>query len=52
MHAYTFLHFNDWGGWRCWWTDFVPGAIHNPVAIKLVVSGLLIGHICTSVLAS
>ena len=29
------------GGWRCWWTDFVPEAIHNPVAIKLLVSGLL-----------
>ena len=27
--------------WRCWWTDFVPKAIHNPVAIKLLVSGLL-----------
>ena len=28
---------------RCWWTDFVPEAIHNPVglAIKLLVSGLL-----------
>ena len=25
----------------CWWTDFVPEAIHNPVAIKLLVSGLL-----------
>ena len=30
-----------WDGWRCWWTDFVPEAIHNPVAIKLLVSGLL-----------
>ena len=29
------------GGWRCWWTDFVPEAIHNPVAIKLLVLGLL-----------
>ena len=28
------------------WTDFVPEAIHNQVAIKLLVSGLLIGHIC------
>ena len=33
--------FINWDGWRCWWTDFVPGAIHNPVAIKLLVSGLL-----------
>ena len=29
-------------GWRCWWTDFVPEAIHNPVAIKLLVSGLFL----------
>ena len=30
------------------WKDFVPDAIHNPVhvAIKLLVSGLLTGHIC------
>ena len=28
------------------WTDFVPEAIHNSVAIKLLVSGLLTGHIC------
>ena len=28
------------------WTDFVPEAIHNPLAIKLLVSGLLTGHIC------
>ena len=30
-------------GWlkSCWWTDFVPEAIHNPVAIKLLVSRLL-----------
>ena len=27
-------------------TDFVPEAIHNQVAIKLLVSGLLTGHIC------
>ena len=31
----------NWDGWRCWWADFVPEAIHNPVAIKLLVSGLL-----------
>ena len=28
------------------WTDFVPYAIHNPVAIKLLVSGLLTRHLC------
>ena len=30
------------------WTDFVPEAFHNPVAtcIKLLVSGLLTGHVC------
>ena len=27
-------------------THLVPDAIHNPVAIKLLVSGLLTGHIC------
>ena len=27
-------------------TDFVPEAIHNQAAIKLLVSGLLTGHIC------
>ena len=40
MHIYSF-YFINWGGWRCWWTDFVPEAIHNPVAIMLLVSGLL-----------
>ena len=35
------FYFINWGGWRCWWTDFVPDAIHNPVAIELLVSGLL-----------
>ena len=28
------------------WTYFVPAAIHNPVAIQLLVSGLLTGHTC------
>ena len=28
------------------WIDFVPEAIHNPVAIKLLVSVLLTRHIC------
>ena len=28
------------------WTVFVPGDIHNKVAIKLMVSVLLTGHIC------
>ena len=41
MHAYIFLYFSAAG-----LTDFVPKAIHNPVAIKLLVSGLLTGHIC------
>ena len=40
MHIYL-LYFINWDGWRCWWTDFVPEAIHNPEAIKLLVSGLL-----------
>ena len=39
-HMHTHIHVY-WGGWRCWWTDFVPEAIHNPVATKLLVSGLL-----------
>ena len=30
----------NWGGWHCWWTGFVTKANHNPVAIKLLVSGL------------
>ena len=38
-----------WCLWRiallCW-QIFVPEAIHNQVAIKLLVSGLLTGHIC------
>ena len=28
------------------WTYFVPEAIHNQLAIKLLMSGLLTGHIC------
>ena len=34
MHIYLF-YLNNWDGpgWRCWWTDFVPEAIHNSVAI-------------------
>ena len=53
MHIFLF-YFIDWGGWRCWWTDFVPEAIHNPVAIKLLVSGLfdLAYILCTSVFTS
>ena len=35
------------------WTDFVPEAFHNQVAIKLLVSGLLTGHIlCISLFTS
>ena len=44
MHIYSF-YFIKWDGWRCWWTYVVPEAIHNPVAIKLLVSGLLTGLI-------
>ena len=40
IYIYLFYSIN-WGGWRCWWTEFAPEAIHNPVAIKLLVSGLL-----------
>ena len=28
------------------WTYFVPEVIHYPVAIKLLVSGLMTRHIC------
>ena len=35
-----------YNGGRCWWTDFVPEAIHNPVAFKLQGSGLLTGWLC------
>ena len=28
------------------WTDFIADAIHNPVAIKLLMSDLLTGYIC------
>ena len=51
MHIYLF-YFINWDGWRCWWTDFVPEAIHNPVAIKLLVSGLLtwlIMYVCFNI---
>ena len=37
------------------WTDFVPEAIHNPVAIKVLLLGFLTGHmimLCTSVFTS
>ena len=47
-NACIYIYSINWGGWRCWWTDFVPEAIHNPVAIKLLVSGLdvYIMYIC------
>ena len=51
MHIYLF-YFVDWDGWRCWWTDFVPESVHYPVAIKLLVSGLLTYILCTSVFTS
>ena len=35
-----------WADSAAVWTDFVPEAIHNQVAIKLLVSGLLTGHKC------
>ena len=41
MHMYLF-YFINWDGWRCWWTDFVPEAIHNPVAIKAAISDLMV----------
>ena len=36
----------SWADSAAVWTDFVPEAIHNQVAIKLLVSGLLTEHIC------
>ena len=47
MHIYSF-YFTNWDGWRCWWTYFVPEAIHYPLAIKLLASGLgiCILHVC------
>ena len=35
-----------WADGAVVWTDFVPEDIHNQVAIKLLVSGLLTRHIC------
>ena len=34
----------SWSDSAALWTDFFPEAIHNQVAIKLLVSGLLTGH--------
>ena len=42
MHVYLF-YFINWDGRRCWWTDFVPEAIHNPEAIKLKAVGTIFG---------
>ena len=36
----------SWADSAAVWTDFVPEAIHNQVAIKLLVSGILTGYIC------
>ena len=51
MHIYLF-YFINWGGWRRWWTDFVPEVIHNPVAIKNLVSFDLTYILCMSVFTS
>ena len=40
------FYFNHWVGWACSVDKTVPEAIHNPVAIKFLVSGLLIWRIC------
>ena len=43
------IHFSILMSWvesAAVWADFVPEAIRNQVAIKLLVSGLLTGHIC------
>ena len=37
----------SWADSAAVWTDFVPEAIHNQVAIELLVSGLLTRHICS-----
>ena len=36
----------SWADSAAVWTDFVPVAIHNQVAMKLLVSGLVTVHIC------
>ena len=36
-----------WADGAAVWTYFVLEAIHNQVAIKLLVSGLLTGHMCS-----
>ena len=46
MHAHIFSFLMSWAGSAAVWTDFVHEAIHNQVAMKLLVSGLLTGHIC------
>ena len=38
MYLFYFINLD---GWRCWWTDFVPEAIHKLVAIKLLMLGLI-----------
>ena len=37
---------NNWVGWHCCVDSIVPEAIHNPVAIMLLVSGLLAYMLC------
>ena len=39
-----------WADGAAVWTDFVPEAIHNQVANKLLVSGLLTRHTCSAYL--
>ena len=49
----TLFQFNDWVGWLCCVYRNASDAIHNHVAIKLLVSGILtlhyVSNICTPV---
>ena len=45
MHIYLSI-LMSWADSAAVWTDFVPEAIHNQIAIKLLVSGILTGYIC------
>ena len=49
MHAHNksfFFILISWADSAAVWTDFIPEAIHNQIAIKLLVLGLLTRHIC------
>ena len=54
MHAYVVYILLTGEDSAAVWTDFVPEAIHNPVAIKLLVSGFMTRHnmLCISVFTS